>query len=77
MACMQCISQICILSSLKVNRFNGVLYSFSEHFQGLAYLYLKTDIPPAHIEDWESWWLSGCHGSMAEHWWLNPGVSCV
>ena len=28
-----------------------------------------------HIEDCEGWWLSGCHGSVAEHWWLKPGVS--
>ena len=30
-----------------------------------------------HIEDCEGWWLSGCCGSVAEHWWLKPGVSWV
>ena len=25
-----------------------------------------------HIEDCEGWWLSGCCGSVAEHWWLKP-----
>ena len=30
-----------------------------------------------HIEDCEGWWLSGCHGSVAEHWRLNPEVSWV
>ena len=27
-----------------------------------------------HIEDCEGWWLSGCHGPVAETWWLKPGV---
>ena len=30
-----------------------------------------------HIEDCEGWWLSGCYGSVAEHWWLKPGASWV
>ena len=30
-----------------------------------------------HIEDCESWWLSGCCGSVAEHWQLKPEVSWV
>ena len=30
-----------------------------------------------HIEDCEAWWLSGCRGSVAEHWRLNPEVSWV
>ena len=30
-----------------------------------------------HIEDCEGWWLSGCHGSVAEHWRLKPEVSWV
>ena len=29
------------------------------------------------IEDCEGWWLSGCCGSVTEHWWLKPEVSCV
>ena len=28
-----------------------------------------------HIEDCEGWWLSGCRGSVAEHWRLKPEVS--
>ena len=27
-----------------------------------------------HIEDCEGWWLSGCRGSVAEHWQLKPGT---
>ena len=27
-----------------------------------------------HIEDCESWWLSGCHSSVAEYWLHKPGV---
>ena len=30
-----------------------------------------------HIEDCEGWWLSGCCGSVAEHWQLKPEVSWV
>ena len=30
-----------------------------------------------HIEDCEGWWLSGCCGSVAEHWRLKPEVSWV
>ena len=30
-----------------------------------------------HIEDCEGWWLSGCRGSVAEHWLLKPEVSWV
>ena len=30
-----------------------------------------------YIEDCEGWWLSGCHGSVAEHWWLKLEVSWV
>ena len=30
-----------------------------------------------HIEDCEGWWLSGCRGSVAEHWRLKPEVSWV
>ena len=30
-----------------------------------------------HIEDCEGWWLSGCRGSVAEHWRLKPEVSQV
>ena len=30
-----------------------------------------------HIEDCNGWWLSGCCGSVAEHWWLKPEVSWV
>ena len=30
-----------------------------------------------HIEDCEGWWLSGCRGSVAEHWQLNLEVSWV
>ena len=30
-----------------------------------------------HIEDSEGWWLSGCRGSVAEHWWLKPEASWV
>ena len=29
------------------------------------------------MEDCEGWWLSGCRGSVAEHWWLKPEVSWV
>ena len=25
-----------------------------------------------HVEDCEGWWLSGCCGLVAEHWWLKP-----
>ena len=32
---------------------------------------------PIHIEDCEGWWLSGCHGSVAEHWRLKLEVSWV
>ena len=28
-------------------------------------------------KDCESWWLSGCRGSVAEHRWLKPEMSCV
>ena len=28
-----------------------------------------------YIEDCEGWWLSGCRGSVAEHWRLKPEVS--
>ena len=31
----------------------------------------------AKIEDCEGWWLSGCRGSVAEHWRLKPEVSWV
>ena len=30
-----------------------------------------------HVEDCEGWWLSGCRGSVAEHWRLKPEVSWV
>ena len=30
-----------------------------------------------HIEDCEGWWLSGCCGSVAEHWQPKPEVSWV
>ena len=30
-----------------------------------------------HIEDYEGWWLSSCHGSVAQHWQLKPEVSWV
>ena len=30
-----------------------------------------------HIEDCGGWWLSGCCGSVAEHWRLKPEVSWV
>ena len=30
-----------------------------------------------YIEDCEGWWLSGCRGSVAEHWRLKPEVSWV
>ena len=30
-----------------------------------------------HIEDCEGWWLSGCCGSVAEHWWLKPELFWV
>ena len=30
-----------------------------------------------HIECCEGWWLFGCRSSVAEHWWLKPGVSWV
>ena len=30
-----------------------------------------------HIDDCEGWWLSGCCGSVAEHWRLKPEVSWV
>ena len=30
-----------------------------------------------HIEDCGGWWLSGCCGSVAEHWQLKPEVSWV
>ena len=30
-----------------------------------------------YIEDCEGWWLSGCRGSVAEHWRLKPVVSWV
>ena len=30
-----------------------------------------------HTEDYEHWWLSGCHCSVAEHWRLKPEVSWV
>ena len=33
------------------------------------------EIIAVHIEDCEGWWLSGCHGSVAEHWQLKPEVS--
>ena len=32
---------------------------------------------PENTEDCEGWWFSGCHGSVAEHWWLKPEVSWV
>ena len=38
----------------------------------LKYIYRIVD-----IEDCESWWSSGCYGSVAEHWWLKPEVSWV
>ena len=28
----------------------------------------------AKIEDCEGWWLSGCRGSVVEHWRLKTGV---
>ena len=30
-----------------------------------------------HIEDCGDWWLFGCCGSVAEHWWLKSEVSLV
>ena len=30
-----------------------------------------------HIEDCEGWWLSSCHGSVAEPWHLKPEMSWV
>ena len=30
-----------------------------------------------HKEDCERQWVSSCHGSVAEHWWLKPDVSWV
>ena len=27
-----------------------------------------------HMEDCEGWWLSGCRGSVTEHWMHKPGV---
>ena len=37
----------------------------------------KIEESEVHIEDCEGWWLSGCHGSVAEHWRLKPEVSWV
>ena len=30
-----------------------------------------------YIEDYEGWWLSGCHSSVEECWQLNPEISRV
>ena len=34
----------------------------------------STSLTSLHIEDCEGWWLSGCCGSVAEHWLHKPGV---
>ena len=42
---------------------------------------LRHSVPPVQymwrIVRVEGWWLSGCCGSLAEHWWLKPEVSWV
>ena len=55
---------------------NGVLMAHAEWLPGVQ---LRHSVPPVqyiyvHIEDCEGWWLSCCFGSVAEHWWLKPGV---
>ena len=35
------------------------------------------EVKTVYIEDCGGWWLSGCRGSVAEHWQLKPEVSWV
>ena len=37
----------------------------------------RQELNPVHVEDCEGWWSSGCRGSVAEHWQLNPEVSWI
>ena len=39
--------------------------------------YVPSELCAVYIEDCEGWWLSGCCGSVAEHWRLKPEVSWV
>ena len=38
---------------------------------------VKIEESAVHIQDCEGWWLSGCRGSVAQHWWLKPEVPRV
>ena len=42
-----------------------------------AQVVLNAPVTRVHVEDCESWWSSGCHGSVAEYWQLKPGMSWV
>ena len=50
---------------------SGVLMAHTEWLPGVQ---LKHSVS-VHIEDCEGLWLSGCGGSVAEHWRLKPDVT--
>ena len=45
------------------------------HTKWLPGVWLRHSLPP--VQDYEGWWLSSCHGSVAKHLWLKPEVSWV
>ena len=53
---------------------NRVLTAHTEWLSGVRLRHFSTTCA-VYIEDCEGWWLSGCRGSVEEHWWLNPEVS--
>ena len=66
------------LPGVRLRLLNVVLV---KHYVGRLVKYklpLHESFPCAvHIEDCEGWLLSGCCGSVAEHWWFKPEVSLV
>ena len=64
--------------SMTVKCFNHLATPLTAHVcQGLINLLCHRMVVHIYIEDCEGWWFSGCHGSVAEHWWLKLEVSWV
>ena len=53
---------------------SGVLTAHTEWLPGVWLWHTNCAV---HTEDYEGWWSSGCHVSVAEHWRLKPEVSCM
>ena len=51
---------------------NRVLTAHTEWLSGVRLRHSVLPVP--YTENCEGWWLSGCHGSVTEHWLHKPGV---